>query len=141
MTKVIATLLAFAIILLAVIAIGVWKKVDLSLGAADDLVDLGYSGVTHATTAVSASVDADGGDNRIMEENAARKCFRIENPPLSGDTLTFILDNATSGLTLWEGFILEAGEYYDSCEAGVEWFGEVLGIASSSTTTISYVEK
>jgi len=103
-----------------------------------DYNDLGYSGVTNSNVTVSASVDSDGSDNTVLVANAARKYVRIEN--VGAYDVWLHLDKATSTLAVEKGIELNVGDVYEIGPDNL-YIGQIMGLATSSTSTLEYVEK
>jgi len=103
--------------------------------------DLGTGGVTNTSASVSASVDTTGAENTVMAANGARQYARIQNV---GTAEVFLhLDPATSTLAVNKGILLETSGADSIYEIGPDnlYFGVIMGLASSTTSTLSVIEK
>lgn len=118
--------------------------------------ELGYGGMTHATSPISTAIST-GTTHTVMSANSARMYARIWNGT-AGDYFTIQLTTSTDetsstvpifgtgDLSKRNGIFLAPGEAY---VIGVDnlWKGQIVALASSSATssaatlTISYIEK
>lgn len=104
--------------------------------------DLGTSGVTNTAVEVSASVDnLDGSDNTVLAANGGRQYARIQN--IGTSEVSIHLEAATTTLANREGIVLKItgeGSIYE-IDSDNLYFGVIMGIASTTTSTLSIIEK
>jgi len=141
MNKILNIVLVIVLILFGIVA---WKMISQENATSfgySGYNDLGYDGVTNTVVTSSAAVDADAGDNTILNANAARKYARLQN---IGTTLvTLQLDSATSTLAVTKGILLATTGAASVYKIGPDnlYIGAIMGLASGTTGTISVVEK
>jgi len=137
MSKITNILLAiFCIVALVSLVISLQNGADVKVGSAD------YTKIQDGITATAKSVPASyvsASANLVADVNIARTYLRIECPPNQTE-VTLQLDDATSTIALRNGIILSAGEYFEM-QGPMLYTGKIMGIASSSTSTISVIEK
>lgn len=113
--------------------------------------NLGYSGMAHATSAISNSI-ATGTTHTVMSANPARMYARIRNDTV-GDYFTIQFTTVTletptttpvfasGNLVKGNGIFLDPGEEYTIGPDNL-WIGHIVAIASSTATaTLNYIEK
>ena len=130
------SVLLILILILEIGIFGVIKKMEiLPLGSAD--FNRIESGVTHSTANISASVGT-ATTNAVLSANPGRVYAMICNP--STDEITLQLTSSTSGLVAKKGIVLDAKECYEIKPDNL-YIGAIVGIASTSTSTITTIEK
>ena len=154
LTNILAVIIAIGVIGILIVSLNADQEVNINnteqvLGSGI-YNELGYSGMTHATSGISITV-ATGTTHVVLAESSGRLYSRIANDTAdSWFTLQFGTSSAylatttqtfENNLVKGNGVILAPGESY---VIGVDnlWKGGVVAIASSSATaTISTIDK
>ena len=124
------------VLIIEIVILGmIFRKEARPLGSAD--FNRIESGVTHSTANISASVGT-ATTNAVLSANPGRVYAMICNP--STDEITLQLTSSTSGLVAKKGIVLDAKECYEIKPDNL-YIGAIVGIASTSTSTITTIEK
>jgi len=155
MNKIVSVLLVLILLAIVFGFRGMEESMEEAMEETQDLGyagfnDLGYDGMTHATSAISASIST-GTTHTVMDANGGRLYARIRNDTAAA-YFTLQLGASTleeasttplfsTGLVKGLGIFLDPGEEYIIGPDNL-WKGAVVALASSTATaTINYIEK